>query len=272
MMKDRKGLQLIEGFRHSLSGTKPSRADQDSLALQGGDFAHFQMREPVKDGLTSALKATERRLSMLLEDRNRIGRDLHDCVLQSLYAIGLNLAAARRVNPRDPPEIQESYDRIIEQLNRLIHEVRGMVQSLERGTVQEFDLASEISTLSEIYEQAGQLRIELDLQPKAIEILTNEEEQEILNIVREALSNCVRHANATRATVSIRSRGTRVRVSISDDGTGFVTADLAHRGFGLGNMAARARKIGGTLRVQSKLGRGTHIIAEFSLEPILTPV
>lgn len=271
-MKDRKGLQLIDGFRHLLPSTKAPRSDQDSLALQGGDFAPFHMREPVKDGLTSALKATERRLSMLLEDRNRIGRDLHDSVLQSLYAIGLNLAATRRVNPRDPPESQESYDRIIEQLNRLIHEVRGMIRSLERGTVQEFDLPSELSTLSEIYEQAGQLRIELDLQAKAIEILTNEEEQEILNIVREALSNCVRHASATRATVSIRARGTRVRVSVSDDGSGFVTTDNAHRGFGLANMAARARKIGGTLRVRSKLGRGTQIIAEFPLEPVLTPV
>jgi signal transduction histidine kinase len=206
---------------------------------------------------------------MLLEDRNRIGRDLHDCVLQSLYAIGLNFDAAQRAPLHDA---RASRDRITEQLNHLIHEVRRMIRALETGAIQEFDLASELSNLRSTYQQTGRLRIELNLQPNAIEILTNEEEQEILNIVREALSNCVRHAHATQATVSIRMRGTRVRVSVSDDGIGFVTTNIRHQGYGLANMTARARKIGGTLRVQSKPGRGTHIIAEFSLEPILTPV
>jgi signal transduction histidine kinase len=236
------------------------------------DFPPSHLREPVKEGLTSALKATEQRLSMLLEDRNRIGRDLHDCVLQSLYAIGLNLAAARRLPFQGSAGSQECHDCIIEQLNRLIHDVRRMIQSLETGTVQEFDLVSELSTLISIYQQTGHLQIESDLQPDAIDILTNEEEQEILSIVREALSNCVRHANATRATVALRTRGSRVRVSISDDGIGFAAADGRHQGYGLANMAARAKKIGGTLRVQSRVGRGTHVIAEFSLEPLLAPV
>lgn len=268
-MKDRKGLQLIDGFRHSLQGSKPTRSDQDPLALQAVDFPYAQLSAPVKAGLTGALKATEHRLSVLLEDRSRIARDLHDGVLQSLYAIGLNLEAERRSSPH---ETRGCHDHIIEQMNQLIHEVRRMIQSLETGLVQEFDLVLELSNLSSIYEQAGHLRIELDLQPNAIEILTNEEEREILNIVREALSNCVRHAHATRATVSLRMRGTRVRVRVSDDGIGFVTTDVPYRGYGLANMTARARKIGGTLRVQSKLGRGTHIIAEFSLEPVLAPV
>jgi signal transduction histidine kinase len=160
----------------------------------------------------------------------------------------------------------------VEQINQLIHEIRRMIRGLEAGTVQAFDLASELSTLCATYEQVGRVQMTLDLQPAAVDVLTNEEEQEILNIVREALSNCVRHANATQATVSIRMRGTRVRVSIGDDGVGFVLTDGQSRGYGLANMDARARKLGGTLRVQSKRGRGTHIIAEFSLEPILAPV
>ena len=229
---------------------------QDPLGIDRGDLA-------------IALRATEHRLSALLEDRSRFGRDLHDCVLQSLYAIGLSFDVTRR---RPPQDAHGAHDHIMDQLNQLIHDVRRMIQSLATGTVQQFDLASELSTLIAIYEQAGRLRIELDLQPDAIEILTNEEEQEILNIVREALSNCARHAHATHATVSIRRRRKKVRVSVSDDGTGFVPADLRHRGYGLANMTARARKIGGALRVQSRLGKGTHVIAEFSLDPILAPV
>ena len=110
------------------------------------------------------------------------------------------------------------------------------------------------------------------LQRSAIDVLTNEEEREILNIVREALSNCARHANATRAVVSIRMRETRIRVSIHDNGIGFSTTVGRPQGYGLANMETRAKRLGGTLRIQSKTGEGTQVIAEFSLEPLLTSV
>jgi signal transduction histidine kinase len=190
-------------------------------------------------------------------------------VLQSLYAIGLNLKAALRMSSQHTTDAKHSGEQVVEQINHLILEIRGMIRGLEGGTVQKFDLASELVTLRAIYKQAGRVQITLDLQPNATEVLTKEEEQEILNIVREALSNCVRHANATQATVSIRMRGTTIRVSISDNGMGFLVADRQPRGYGLANMEARAKKLGGTLRVQSKIGQGTHIVAEFSLEPIL---
>src|SRR5262249_17296278 len=158
--------------------------------------------------LTIAFKATERRLHQLLEDRTRIGRDLHDCVLQSLYAIGLNIETSQRTRSNQSVEAKESDTRMIWQINQLIHEIRGMIHELESGTVQEFDLSSELNTLCTTYEQTSRLHMKLDLQRSAIEVLTNEEEREILNIVREALSNCVRHAQATRAVVSIRMKGT----------------------------------------------------------------
>jgi signal transduction histidine kinase len=251
---------------------KRSPSDQDPLLQQGRGFLYDHLAEPEKTGLTTVLRVTEHRLNNLLEDRDRIGRDLHDCVLQSLYAIGLNLKASLREIPPQTAEAKQSGGQAVEQINHLIHEIRRMIRGLEEGTVQEFDLASELLTLRTTYEQAGSVQITLDLQPNAIEVLTKEEEQEILNIVREALSNCVRHANATQATVSIRVRGTRIRVSISDNGMGFLVADGKGRGYGLANMYARAKKLGGTLRVQSKIGRGTHIISEFSLEPILGSV
>jgi signal transduction histidine kinase len=65
-------------------------------------------------------------------------------------------------------------------------------------------------------------------------------------------------------------RGTKVRVSVSDDGIGFVAEGGPPQGYGLANMEARTRKIGGTFRIHSKLGRGTQITADFVLEPVLT--
>jgi signal transduction histidine kinase len=257
--------QLLHGGRRSTPALPQSaRPREESLDL-------YQLK-PCAGELTTAFKATESRLSQLLEDRTRIGRDLHDCVLQSLYAMGLNIETARRTRNDHRGEANEADDRMIQQINQLIHEVRGMIRELESGSVQEFDLSSELFALCTTYEQPGRLHIKLDLQRDAIDVLTNEEEREILNIVREALSNCARHANATRAVVSIRMRHMKIRVSIHDDGIGFSTAIGRSRGYGLANMEARAKRLGGMLRIQSKTGEGTQVIAEFSLEPLLTSI
>lgn len=248
----------------TLSTARPVRLSNESLDL-------YELK-PCGGELTTAFKATESRLSKLLEDRSRISRDLHDSVLQSLYAIGLNMEAARRARRDQTVERKEADDPMIRQINQLIHEVRDMIRELESGTVREFDLSSELTTLRMTYAQTGHLDVKLDLQRHAIEVLTHEEEREILNIVREALSNCARHAHATQAAVSIRMKDTRVRVSIQDDGIGFAPAPGPSRGYGLTNMETRAKKLGGTLHVQSKIGKGTQITAEFSLEPLLTSI
>lgn len=232
----------------------------------------MRQKEPNNIRLEDGLRAMEQRLSVLLEDRIHIGRDLHDCILQSLYAIGLNIEAEWRKHRQTTPESEQTHAHTIEQINRLIHDIRQMIHGLDEGVVQEFDLETELQTLKSVYDQIGHVRIRLDLHPAAIEVLTKEEEREMLSIAREGLSNCVRHARATHATISIRRRGDRIRLQISDDGRGFATGDGRPQGYGLANMTARAKKIGGTLRIQSEEGRGTDIIAEFSLEPILTPV
>ncbi len=267
MTEGKTGFQLLDGGLRSTSTLSDSQAVRPLKESFG-----LRRLEPCAGELTTAFKATESRLSKLLEDRTRIGRDLHDCVLQSLYAIGLNIETAQRTRNDQRAEAKEADGRMIRQINQLIHEVRGMIRELESGTVQEFDLSSELFALCTTYEQTERLRIKLDLQRSAIDVLTNEEEREILNIVREALSNCARHAKATRAVVSIRMREAKIRVSIHDDGTGFSTAVGRPRGYGLANMETRAKRLGGVLRVQSKIGEGTRVIAEFSLEPLLTSV
>ncbi len=266
MTQSKTSFQLLDGGLRStstLSTARSVRPPTESLDL-------YQLK-PCAGELTTAFKATESRLSKLLEDRSRIGRDLHDSVLQSLYAIGLNIEAVRRTRSDQTVEGKEADDRMIHQINQLIHEVRGMIRELESGSVQEFDLSSELSALCTTYEQTGRLSVKLDVQRSAMDVLTHEEEREILNIVREALSNCIRHANATQAVISIRMRDARIRVSIQDNGIGFLSAGQP-RGYGLANMEARAKRLGGSLRVQSKTGEGTQVIAEFSLEPELTSI
>ncbi len=269
-MSEKVKLQLIDGFRHAPTA---GRGSVSTGGGRGGDFLLHQLVGDVGDNeLPLALKASEKRLNALLEDRHRIGRDLHDCVLQSLYAIGLSLETSRRISGQDAVPATHPGEQVIAQLNKLIHEIRRMIHSLNDGTVQPFDLRSEIDELAMTYQQVGQLDINVLLQPRALELLTHEEERELLNIAREALSNCVRHAQATRAIVRLQNRKSRIRLSIADNGIGFSVTDVGASGFGLANMEARAKKLGGMLRIRSLPGRGTTIVAEFALEPILTSV
>jgi signal transduction histidine kinase len=156
---------------------------------------------------------------------------------------------------------------VVGQLNRLIHEVRGLIRSLESGHVQAFDLGSELDSLIETYRQISPLDIRTDIAAGAADMVTNEEKRELLLIVREAISNCVRHAEARHAAVSLYARSNRLRLLIADDGVGFAQGATSQRGYGLANMAARAKKLGGRLLVRSQTGKGTRILVEFALEP-----
>lgn len=272
-MNEEKRLHIIDGFRQSPSLNRRNQFGQGAGLRHNRKRDFFsKLTEPVGGPLTIALKATEERLSSLLEHRSRISRDLHDSVLQSLYAIGLSLETSRRISASPQSGTDRAYIHAVDQLNHLIHEVRGMIKGLTDGSVQEVNLEEELRQLAGSYEQLSNVTITLSLQPSALDVLTREEEQEILNIVREALSNCVRHAQATHAEVTIRTQGNRVRISISDDGKGFVETGAHPKGYGLMNMEARAKKLGGSLLLRSKPGQGTRITAEFLLEPILAPV
>lgn len=272
-MNEGKKLHIIDGFRQSPPPNRHHQAGHGAGVTQYREHDFFSKpAAPAGGQLTVALKATEARLSSLLEDRTRISRDLHDSVLQSLYAIGLNLETSHRAASSPRPGADRAYTHAVDQLNHLIHEVRGMIKGLTDGSVQDVNLNEELRKLAGSYEQIGGVTVALGLQPSALDVLTREEEQEILNIVREALSNCIRHAQATHIDVTVRAHHNRIRVSVRDDGKGFTVTGSSPKGYGLMNMETRAKKLGGRLLLQSKPGHGTRITAEFLLEPILTPV
>ncbi|BCA55732.1 putative two-component sensor histidine kinase [Nitrospira sp. KM1] len=270
-MTIRRGFQVIDGYK------KRNQKSGEYLPLQE-DGQRSWATNPVNqllhegEGLTTALKATEERLTSLLYDRELIRRDLHDVVLQSLYAIGLGIETSRRQQSSVSQNVNSMGDFVVEQLNTLIHEVRGMVRMLESGTVQEFDLSSELQTLISTYRQAARIQIVDDIHAEAMTLLTLEEKQEILKIVREAVSNCVRHAKASRITLSLHTKGNKVRLHILDDGIGFPQDRVGTKGYGLANMVARAKKLGGHLSVRSEAGGGTSVLAEFTLEPMVASV
>jgi signal transduction histidine kinase len=143
---------------------------------------------------------------------------------------------------------------------------------VESDSVDPFRLVSELQSLSQTFERVSELRIRLEIDPAAEEILTGEEARELVTITREALSNCVRHARASRIVIALRQIGSRVRLSIRDNGSGFEVEHEHAKCIGFAHMEERVRKIGGRLNIQSTVGRGTCITADVYLEPILTTV
>ncbi|HEX5647224.1 MAG TPA: hypothetical protein VFX56_09665, partial [Nitrospira sp.] len=147
-----------------------------------------------------------------------------------------------------------SSERIVGHLTQLMSEIQRMIDSLNQGVTQDFDLTAELRALQAAYERVGNPRMTLALHPAAIEVLTQQEAKEILHIVREALGARVREAQVTHATVSIRKRGARICLRISDDGTGFVPVDGQMPTDSLALIESRARKLGGIVRTQVEEG------------------
>jgi signal transduction histidine kinase len=147
-----------------------------------------------------------------------------------------------------------------------------MILSMESDRVDPFRLVSELQALAQTVERMSQLRIRLGVDPAAEEILTGEEARELVTIAREALSNCVRHARATRVVIALQRIGPRIRLSICDNGSGFDAVQGQAKGIGFAHMQDRIRKIGGRLDIQSTVGQGTSVTADVYLEPILTTI
>ena len=147
-----------------------------------------------------------------------------------------------------------------------------MILTMESDHVDPFRLVSELRALSQTFEQVSEVPIHVEVDPSAEEILTGEEARELVTITREALSNCVRHAQATCIEITLRHIGPRVRLSIRDNGTGFDVEHGRAKGIGFAQMEHRVRKIGGRLNIHSTGGEGTCITADVYIEPILTTV
>lgn len=260
--------QIIDGSRPGKQPQSSAPASSSRGSSPDKQLIHHLVGEAPEDHVSRVMEGFQSRLVALLEDRLRTGRHLTDDVLRPLFTIRLSLETHRQTCTSASSEVRCFCARSIAQLNEVIHDTRRLIRGLEEGEVQEFDLTSELYSMIKTFEAIGGLHIELFIESGIVTLLTQEENRELLTITREALNNCIRHAQATRATVKLRHSKARIYLIILDNGVGFSSSESHLRGYGLSNMESRARKLGGRLQVQSQKGRGTTIIAEFGLEPV----
>lgn len=201
------------------------------------------------------------RANILALERERIGRDLHDRVLQQIYAAGL-LAEVLREQCTSSAPMSEVLDRILISLNRAIEDIRLYIL-----TLQGISRPGHLRSLLEEIIRDPRFRSLIDIEAR-IEVpdLTLEPEQaaHLAAILTEAFSNVIRHARVRRALLEARMEDGRLRIGVRDEGVGMRPDRPV--GMGLRTMQERARLLGGVLRIESQPGEGTTVWLELPVE------
>jgi signal transduction histidine kinase len=200
----------------------------------------------------------------VVEERERIGQDLHDGIIQSLYALSLSLEDVPEFMTSDPDEARVRIDRAIDGLHLAIRDIRNFIFGLRPERLAQVGLVGGLAAVADEF----RLNAVVDLDFRADEALNEELPTEVtvqlLQIAQEALSNVARHSGASRVTVAVaagRDDGDQVVLEIADNGTGFDPGgDRSEDHRGLLNMRARVGAIGGRLEILSEPGTGTRII------------
>jgi signal transduction histidine kinase len=199
------------------------------------------------------------------EERDRIGRDLHDGIIQSLYAVSLSLEDVPELMADARPEAERRVDAAIDQLHLAIRDIRNFIYGLRPEAVDGTEVVAGIAALAHDFRDGGLVDVVASLDQSADPGLSPDDGVELLWLVREALSNAVRHAHAHRVDIRLGPGDAGPALEISDDGVGFEAARDPGEGHnGLKNMRVRAEAIGAGLTISSAPGAGTRIRVEFA--------
>jgi two-component system, NarL family, sensor histidine kinase DevS len=203
-------------------------------------------------------QADVRRLG-LLEDRERIARELHDGVIQSLFAVGMGLQGTALIT--GSPEQSARIESAVGELDKVIRDLRNYIFGLRPGILADRQLDQALRALGEEVESQSPAKIAVEVDSGLAASLSGRS-HEIVQLTREALSNVARHANATSSVVRLVRSGENAVLTIEDDGSGFDTR-LGSHGDGLRNMRERATGLGGKLQIASTRGKGTSLRLTF---------
>lgn len=205
--------------------------------------------------LVQQLRRAQGELARLevLEERERIAKELHDGVIQSLFAVGMGLQGIGGL--ADEPEVVRRIEGAVEEIDGAIRDLRNYIFGLRPGVLADRQLDGAIGRLcDELAERSGIVTV-ADVDPDTAASLASRA-SDVVQIVREALSNVGRHAEAATCRVSLRSSSAGPVLEIDDDGRGF-DPGRDPEGLGLGNLRARVEALRGTLEIESGPRSGT---------------
>lgn len=269
--------ELVEDASESLVGV-PLMAHEEVLGVLSLLFKGERPFEEHELGLLQALGAgvgvvlenarlsqQARRLA-ILEERDRIGMELHDGIIQALYAVGLNLDYAKLQAQDEPEEIRPRVDSAIEGLNAVIRDIRSYILDLKPTQASLEDMPRALERLVGEFKANTRMRGDLQVDPLLASSLLPLYRSAFFHIAQEALANVAKHSDASRAWVILRRSDENVVLQIIDNGQGFDPEQTPDRlGHGLSNMRERAHRVGGELEVVTQPGDGTTLTVRVPL-------
>jgi signal transduction histidine kinase len=226
------------GFREADAQLLETFAEQATVALE-----HVRLRRELD------------RLAVL-EDRERIAKELHDGAIQALFAVGMGLQGSAML-ARDP-ELAARIEGAVEELDRVIRDLRNYIFGLRPGILADRQLDQALRRLVEEFQERSGVVAVAEVDPQAAAVLASSA-GEVVQLTREALSNVSCHAAAATCRVSLRQEEGGVVLEVDDDGRGFDPDQVAGAGHGLGNLRERAAALRGRAEVASAPGQGTTV-------------
>jgi signal transduction histidine kinase len=214
--------------------------------------------------LAAVQDITEHKLAM--EEREQLSRDLHDNILQALYAIGMQLEAGKLSIKKSPRKAKLHMAQAVNQLNALMFDIRRFITALTQRTAMELDFGQALRQLITSMSGASQTQPELEIATPVLSFITPTLGEQLFNIIREALSNSTRHAQASHRWIRLSLAENAIHLIVGDNGVGFSTVRKRRAGHGLRNMAARAKQISAIFTIKSAPGKGTRVMVDIPLK------
>ena len=204
----------------------------------------------------------------LRSERDRIGMELHDGVIQSIYAVGMKLEILR--SKFDPEgEQQTQFYAVMDDLNQIIDDIRAYIQNLLTAQDERVTLKTFVDNIARHFRDFSGVPVVFDI-GEDVPNLSDYQRHNLLQILREALANVARHANASEASVSIRKVERDLMLTVGDNGQGFdaeVALEKVSGHFGLFNIEQRIKRMGGTFDMNSTLNEGTTLTIRVPIKP-----
>jgi signal transduction histidine kinase len=195
----------------------------------------------------------------VLEERERIGKELHDGVIQSLFAVGMHLQGLAAATGDD--NISRNLESAVEDIDHAIRDLRNYIFGLRPGILADRQLDQALKEMATDFAARSGVVTVVEVDGEAASQLTSRA-ADVVQIVREALSNVGRHGAATTCRVSVERNADGLVIEVDDDGQGF-DVELTRSGMGLQNLQERVGSLGGVFRIESTPGEGTTVRATF---------
>lgn len=235
----------------------------ESSVAQG---AELNRERDVRRRAEEDARLRQQMLARSHEEKVRLGHDLHDGIIQSLYAVGLTIESVRNIVATEPTEADRRLAQSLTALNATIRDVRAYITGLTPDAIRRGGFAQGISTVLDDICAGRDVRLDVKIDDHAAAHLSPEQVIDALQIAREAVSNALRHGGASLITVRVHESGDEICLLVQDNGTGFDPSVAREGGHGLANMRARSARLGANVRLTSQPGEGTRVIITLPLQ------